>query len=165
MLWPASRRAAGKTADDRPDQGVARFVLRRYDLELSAMRNGTPGNLSRTRWRVALARRLGAWLALLQLVAVVGAVVLSGIPQLVAGVTCSCPADDENCPDEKTGRDCPPGCPVCHCADLIVAAPAGDRVVSLPPAMEAGRLIARKRDDQPPVSPAPSSVWRPPRTS
>src|SRR4051812_29044155 len=36
-----------------------------------------------------------------------------------------------DCPDQDDGRDCPPGCPSCHCAHGSVAVPRAvdDRVV------------------------------------
>ena len=68
-----------------------------------------------------------------------------------------------DCPDENQGRECPPGCPSCHCAHGCLALPkvADERVVI----RRDDRRAAMRRPDEAgaPRAPIVRGVYRPPR--
>ena len=73
------------------------------------------------------------------------------------------PAQLAGCLDEDEGRDCPPGCPSCHCAHGVGALPPrGVEAPSRRPrAVAAPRFFVRARGG--PKNPALASLFRPPR--
>lgn len=105
-------------------------------------------------------------LALRVLVAVVSLQV-SGTPAVAAelGLRLGDAVDDccNDCPMEKDGKECPPGCPNCHCAHGIVALPTALES-SAPPTVSVGCDVepAPYEASVPRAPPLPG-VYRPPR--
>lgn len=68
------------------------------------------------------------------------------------------------CPLEKQGQECPPGCPQCHCAHSTgLAAPASQLVLISSPAGERVRVETLASTFV--VSPFRSNPYRPPRSA
>jgi hypothetical protein len=126
------------------------------------MRPPTPAEFSRANERARAIWRVRVWLAVFHLATLVGAVQLSALAQVVTGLVSACAGDEDNCPNEKPGRDCPPGCPSCHCAHAVAATPRA-APLSLVPAVAAEESLRSLDPRVPPPSPPPSGVWRPPR--
>lgn len=71
-------------------------------------------------------------------------------------------AEEDRCPHEQQGDDCPAGCPTCHCAHVAPALP------TVPPPGLAALSFATELAATPPDATGPprsfrSSVYRPPR--
>jgi hypothetical protein len=82
------------------------------------------------------------------------------IATAVAGIN-----DHDECPDEQNGRECPPGCPICHCSHGAVALPpvvattfvdAFDPITTVTPSPTAAAV---------PRAPILPGVYRPPRVA
>lgn len=102
--------------------------------------------------------RLVLAVVMLQLGGVVGVVA----DLVFAGAT----ADDATeCPNEKPGHDCPPGCPTCHCAHGGVAVPPSTDNASWLADLGGSSVAAvcPYVADLPKDPPMPS-VFRPPRS-
>ncbi|TKD10331.1 hypothetical protein [Polyangium fumosum] len=69
---------------------------------------------------------------------------------------------DDDCPNEKDGRECPPGCPDCHCAHLMGALPplVSPYLLELPSGAD---LMLAPYEATAPPRPDPSAIYRPPR--
>jgi hypothetical protein len=124
-----------------------------------------------TRFGRTPSRPMVVLVALLRLVALLVATELSGMAHAlldaaacVAGV--EHPRDD--CEDEESGHECPPGCPNCHCAHgaIVQLAARGEprpqlRLEALhPPRDEAGFVPL---DAMPPPGAELAPLYRPPR--
>lgn len=101
-----------------------------------------------------------------RMIVAVTAVQITGIPHVVADVVAVVQADDkhEDCPNEDDGRECPPGCPNCHCTHPMSALPPA------PPPMVLDLLIPSEIAVAPyeslgPPGPEPSALYRPPRSA
>jgi hypothetical protein len=71
--------------------------------------------------------------------------------------------DHDECPDEQNGRECPPGCPICHCSHSTVALPpvvAAAFVDAFDPATTVAPEPTAAAAPRAPVLPG---VYRPPR--
>jgi len=98
------------------------------------------------------------------------AVQITGVPHAVADVVAVIQGADEHesehedCPNDDDGRECPPGCPSCHCAHAMSALP------SLGPALVPDPLVAIEVAIAPYEArwrpgPEPAALYRPPRTA
>lgn len=69
----------------------------------------------------------------------------------------------EECPVERAGGECPPGCPDCHCvyAAAFTLPLRTLRVVTAPRERDGARL--RAPDSQAPPQPLLAAIFRPPR--
>ena len=69
---------------------------------------------------------------------------------------------DDDCPNDKDGRECPPGCPDCHCAHPMGALPLlpSPFLLELPSGAE---IALAPYEATAPPRPDPAAVYRPPR--
>lgn len=76
--------------------------------------------------RARSSSRLVRWLALaLQVVAVMAMFDATGLASVLAAMSREAATADDccaDCPLEKSGGECPPSCPVCHCTHGSIAA-------------------------------------------
>lgn len=101
-----------------------------------------------------------------RMIVAVTAVQITGIPHVVRDVIAAVQGDDahEQCPNDEDGRECPPGCPSCHCAHPMNALP------SVPPPMLLDGFVpievaVTSYKAQVPAGPEPASLYRPPRSA
>ncbi len=113
------------------------------------------------------------WSRLLRVVAVIVRVFLvvvsfelSGAAAVIAAVCEEAGDDDGCCPDcplEKDGNECPPGCPSCHCSHAGLSLPP----VFAPAMASAGMpripTVPAPHEASVPRAPPLRSVYRPPR--
>jgi hypothetical protein len=111
--------------------------------------------------------RVGARLLLLLrvLALIVGLQVTGAGDAAVHAVSLVLPAasaHEDECPLEGPCRDCPPGCPNCHCTNALtsVIPQVGVPSVVLPAAVSASKERLAERE---PLVPDRSSLFRPPR--
>lgn len=116
------------------------------------------------RWPSRVGRLVRILLVAVRMIVAVTAVQITGIPHVVADAVAAVQGDDrhEECPNDEDGRECPPGCPSCHCAHPMNALPA------VPPPMELDFLIPIEvaiapYEAQAPPGPDLASLYRPPR--
>jgi hypothetical protein len=69
-----------------------------------------------------------------------------------------------DCPMEQDGRECPPGCPNCHCSHGGVGLPAAVDEADRNIAAQA-RIEAHPYEATVPRAPPAPGIYRPPRTS
>ena len=106
--------------------------------------------------------------ALLRLVLVLAALGISGLAPAVADLIACDEVHDaascSDCPLEQDGRDCPPGCPSCHCVHAGIGLPPVDalHVATLDRDVEAAAI---PYEAAVPRAPPASDVYRPPRGS
>jgi hypothetical protein len=84
--------------------------------------------------------------------------VLTDVASVAAGVQ-----DHDECPDERDGRHCPPGCPTCHCSHAVSALPPlamAAFVDAFDPVTTVARTPTAAAATIPPVLPG---IYRPPR--
>ena len=109
------------------------------------------------------------WLGLfVRVVAVVIALQMSGALHAAADALRSCAGlvAAGDCDDGEDGKQCPPGCPNCHCpARSNVTPPEAFDVSSLLTLSEGQRLAPTFRDDAGPPGPVRSPLYRPPRSA
>lgn len=105
-------------------------------------------------------------LLVLRVLAVVVSVQVSGAGVLAAELACADDAGDgccTDCPVEKDGKECPPGCPNCHCSHGNVGLPP----VFVSTSVKLPRINTHVRpppfEARVPRAPALPSVYRPPR--
>lgn len=145
-------------------------LLRVRHLINSSCAVSTVGLFQRQEQKAAYRRRgdrlLRAITIALRVVIGVVALNLSGMSGLASPIGLSA-ADDccTDCPIEQSGKECPPACPVCHCAHGNIALPTSFEKSTEPPAP-----LERSADVTPyeaSVSSAPQlpGVFRPPRTT
>jgi len=69
---------------------------------------------------------------------------------------------DDNCPNDKQHRECPPGCPDCHCTHSMGALPLlpSPFLLELPSSTE---IALVPYEATAPPRPEPAGVYRPPR--
>jgi hypothetical protein len=114
--------------------------------------------------RAVFGRFLVTWLRLLVLALSIHISVVA-----FAAITDDPCADDSgccsDCPVEKSGQECPPGCPNCHCHHTggAVAVSEVDGEELSPPARDQGTAVGHLREAKVPCGPSPSSIYRPPR--
>lgn len=139
------------------------------DFVLNANSYHRPRKASRVRRRSMLTMRLVHMVVIvLRLVVTMTAVQITGIPHVAVDVIAAMQSDehqehtDENCPNDNDGRECPPGCPSCHCTHamsaLPVAAPSTVLDWLIPIEMATAPYEA-----QGPPNPDPLTLYRPPR--
>lgn len=113
-----------------------------------------------------LARSHCVVVVFLRLLVVLGAFGLSGLAPAVADlIACEDVRDEASCSDcplEKDGRDCPPGCPSCHCVHTGIGLPPVDdtQLASVNVDIE---TTAIPYEAAVPRAPPASDVYRPPR--
>lgn len=100
---------------------------------------------------VVLALRVLVGLVSLQLSGVPGVAAEMGLRFLDDGADDCC----SDCPLEKDGKECPPGCPNCHCAHGSIALPTAVESSTAP--------VASDSDDDVETAPYEASVPRAPR--
>jgi hypothetical protein len=115
-------------------------------------------------------RALCSLLSMLQVLAVLASLQLSGVGHFVRDLVQVISIgehhhDDDDGDEDEPGHECPPGCPNCHHvhlsgASLSAAAPVAGFVSP----REASLGFAGDSDDDAPPGPALPSVYRPPRT-
>jgi hypothetical protein len=114
--------------------------------------------------RMSVTLRVLARLA--RIVVALLAMQLSGFDHLATDLLIPLDAmgDETDCPNEKPGHDCPPGCPGCHCAHGGIAVPpSSPRTAELPMLGEPCLLRMRPAEADAPSAPALPSIFRPPR--
>lgn len=109
--------------------------------------------------------------AVLRLIALLVATELSGAAHALLDVATSAagvehPRDD--CDDEESGHECPPGCPNCHCTHgaIVQVAPRatpqpGQRLTALHPVRHEAGFVPT--DALPPPGADLTPLYRPPR--
>lgn len=113
-------------------------------------------------------RYLTRFLLVARLAVAIGCFQLSGYGHMVADLLVSIGVVAEHtddCSDEGGDRECPPGCPTCHCAHCVAPAlPAAATSDTLAPAVVSA---ASSLDDthRSPTSPELPHVYRPPRAT
>ncbi len=110
---------------------------------------------------VVLALRVFVGLVSLQLSGVPGVAAEMGLRFLDDGAD-DCCAD---CPLEKDGKECPPGCPNCHCAHGSIALPtAVEKSSTTPVASDSDNEVeTAPYEASVPRAPPSPGVYRPPR--
>jgi hypothetical protein len=68
-----------------------------------------------------------------------------------------------DCPMEQDGRDCPPGCPNCHCSHGSVGLPSAPEDAERMTALEA-RIEVPPYEATVPRAPPGPGIYRPPRS-
>lgn len=109
------------------------------------------------------------FLVVVRLLMVVTAFQMTGTPHVVADVIIALHSDGgdehetDDCPNDRDGRECPPGCPDCHCAHPMRALPLlpSPFLLELPSFDE---IAFAPYDAQAPPRPDLGGVYRPPRT-
>lgn len=105
----------------------------------------------------------------LRLVVTMTAVQITGIPHVAVDVIAAMQNDErqehshENCPNDDDGRECPPGCPSCHCTHAMSALPVAAPSTVLDWLIPIEMTIAPYEAQGPP-NPDPLTLYRPPRT-
>ena len=114
-------------------------------------------------------RGIRAMLGILRAMLVIVVIQLSGLPHMAAdafiGDDSCCDGDGADCADEKSGLDCPPGCPTCHCPHGGIASlPGAIGGDVLPPFDASTEILAI--DDPTAFIPRPDlpGLYRPPRS-
>lgn len=106
-------------------------------------------------------------LAVARVLLVLGAFELSGAAPVVAEVVAYGAVEDasccSDCPLEKDGRECPPGCPSCHCSHGAASLPPVFERRSQPVVAVVGTTCAVPYEATAPRAPSLRSVYRPPR--
>ncbi len=104
----------------------------------------------------------------LRLIVAMTAVQITGIPHVAADMIVAMQSDDhedhshENCPNDDDGRQCPPGCPSCHCTHAMSALPVAAPPTVLDRLIPMEMAIAPYKAQGPP-NPDPITLYRPPR--
>lgn len=107
------------------------------------------------------ARRL--LVALWSLLLVIACLELAGIPTFPAADVCE--ASCTECPAEKSGHDCPPGCPECHAHQGHLASlPSAPRLSPEAFAFHARDVQVTPWEAATPLQRFLSSIYRPPRS-
>lgn len=103
-------------------------------------------------------------LVAMRLVVAVTAVQITGIPHIVTDAVTAVHGDDphEDCPYDEDERECPPGCPSCHCAHPMSALPLLVPTM-MPGPRNAIDVGAPPHEAHAPPQRDPASVYRPPR--
>lgn len=68
-----------------------------------------------------------------------------------------------DCPDDEEGKECPPGCPSCHCTHVSPMLPEPSGAPALVGLLPLGEVTWGPHQSGTPPSPAPGSLYRPPR--
>lgn len=121
--------------------------------------------VSAKRRAIVTRRLLARLITIARFVAVIVAIQISGLSHGVTDALASMGVIEEHsddCGDEPGDRDCPPGCPTCHCTDCGTTALPPVRGTLLPLARVeiALPIDGEGRAPSPPDLP---SVYRPPR--
>lgn len=132
--------------------------------ERHAPKNAKP----RMRWSSRTARLFQIFVVVIRFVVATTAIQITGIPHVAADVISTIQGEDdshrEECPNDDGGRECPPGCPSCHCAHVMNALPfvAPPTELHLLPPMDIVIVPYIKLE---PPGPEPAALYRPPRTA
>ena len=109
---------------------------------------------------------LRALAVLLRLLVVLVSVELSGVAavaELGSGVDETSAGCCTDCPVEKDGKECPPGCPDCHCSHGGIGLPPAFEAVSGQVAAIDVVMLQRPYEAGVPHAPHLPGVYRPPR--
>lgn len=95
----------------------------------------------------------------------VTAVQITGLPHVLKDVVAAVQGDvtHEQCPNDEDGRECPPGCPSCHCAHPMNALPSLGPSFVLDP-LTPIEIATAPYEAQSPPGPEPGALYRPPRS-
>lgn len=105
-------------------------------------------------------------LVVVRVIVAVTAAHITGIPHVVRDVVAAVHGDNvthEQCPNEEDGRECPPGCPSCHCAHPMNALPSASPPMVLEFLIPIEVAMAPYGAQAPPGA-EPTSLYRPPRS-
>jgi len=69
----------------------------------------------------------------------------------------------DDCPDDEEGRECPPGCPSCHCTNVSPVLPSPSGPPALAVVLPLFEVAWGPHESGTPPSPSPRSLYRPPR--
>ncbi len=134
---------------------TTRIVLNANDRR-SSLRTGRP-------WRF-----VQVLVVAMRLIVGLTAVQITGVPHVVADVVTAIQGHEDrnhdDCPNDDGGRECPPGCPSCHCAHVMNALPAMAPPTVLDPLIPIDVALAPYVALEPP-GPEPAALYRPPRTA
>ena len=115
------------------------------------------------------ARYVQLFVMVVRLLMAFTAVQMTGMPHVVEDVMMALHNDDDqnhltdDCPNDRDGRECPPGCPDCHCTHMMHALP----VLASPFLLELSsfaEIVFAPYAAQAPPRPAIGALYRPPRT-
>lgn len=111
------------------------------------------------------------FLVVMRLLVAITAVQMTGISHVVTDVVLAVYGNgngqhqtDDDCPEERDGRECPPGCPNCHCGHPLNALPPLPVSFSLDP-LNFKEIAIAPYDAHTPPKPDLGVIYRPPRTS
>ena len=111
-------------------------------------------------------RALRALTLLLRVLVLLVAVELSGVAAVAELGVCGDETSSDcctDCPVEKDGKECPPGCPNCHCSHGGIALPPAFETVSAEVATIDVAILRRPYEAGIPHAPHLPGVYRPPR--
>lgn len=124
--------------------------------------------VSASRWSFRTLRLFRCFVIALRLVVGVTAVQITGIPHVVADVVAMIQGDGEcshdDCPNDNGGRECPPGCPSCHCTHVMSVLPILGRPLELD-LLTPFEIAMAPYEAQGPPGPDLAALYRPPRTA
>ena len=106
--------------------------------------------------------------ACLRLSCVLVAVQLGGVVHVISDAwrdaSAAASHAQENCPDDDSDRECPPGCPDCHRVHHPSAVPMRDARPAAPTVLAApAHAVRAAPTEDVPADPDPSGFFRPPR--
>ncbi|MBK9266987.1 MAG: hypothetical protein IPM54_45330 [Polyangiaceae bacterium] len=154
-------RATRPSVPNAPALGLrARFVAMMGVLQCLV----AAPTLRARRWPRRTMRLVHVFVVAMRLVVAMTAVQITGIPHVVADVAAIAQGSNhaEDCPNDEDGRECPPGCPSCHCTHAMNALPsvAPPTLLDLLAPIEVAIALY---DPAEPSGPDPAALYRPPR--
>lgn len=124
--------------------------------------------MSRSAQKCRRSANFGSWraraLMVLRFMAFVLAFQVSGLAGAAIVVAERMSGDVSDCPLEKQGQECPPGCPQCHCAHAGGLAAPSSQLVLVSAAAACGRVGLERPESTLVLSPLRSNPYRPPRS-
>lgn len=118
-------------------------------------------------WRrsTPCARIARVWLLVLRALLLSLAFELSGFASAIVEMNEASADCCSDCPLEAGGKECPPGCPYCHCAHGGVALPPAGLTAVDGALDRTANVVALPKDAVLPRPPTLPGVYRPPRPS
>jgi len=124
---------------------------------------GAPSRTGRT-WRFV--KILQVLVVTMRLIVGLTAVQITGVPHVIADVVTAIQGHEDrshdDCPNDDGGRECPPGCPSCHCTHVMNALPSLAPPTVHDPLIPINVAIALYMALEPP-GPELAALYRPPR--
>lgn len=118
----------------------------------------SPRRCSRAFAWVVAATRLCLFLAVAQTTGLMHVAI--DVVTTIAGIE-----DHDECPDEQNGRECPPGCPICHCSHGATALPPALAAAFVEAFDPATTVAPDPMQESAPRAPVMPGVYRPPRST